>query len=75
MSRNRRRSNPAFWLLWLLAASIGPLFLAVSAQAPLMQAWFASGDDRDPYFLYAASNAGSLLALLAYPFVVEPLGR
>ncbi|MFC3713771.1 spermidine synthase [Sphingoaurantiacus capsulatus] len=66
-------SNPAFWLLGLLAASIGPLFLAVSAQAPLMQAWFAAGDDRDPYFLYAASNAGSLLALLAYPFLVEPL--
>lgn len=65
-------SNPAPWLLGLLAASIGPLFLMVAAQAPLMQAWFASGDDRDPYFLYAASNAGSLLALLAYPFVVEP---
>ena len=66
-------SNPAFWLLGLLAASIGPLFFAVSAQAPLMQAWFARGDSRDPYFLYAASNAGSLLALLAYPFIVEPL--
>jgi spermidine synthase len=66
-------SNPAFWLLGLMAASIGPLFFAVAAQAPLMQAWFAAGDDRDPYFLYAASNAGSLLALLAYPFVVEPL--
>jgi len=66
-------SNPAFWLLGLMAASIGPLFFAVSAQAPLMQAWFAAGDDRDPYFLYAASNAGSLLALLAYPFLVEPL--
>lgn len=65
-------SNPAPWLLGLLAASIGPLFFAVAAQAPLMQAWYAAGDDRDPYFLYAASNAGSLLALLAYPFVVEP---
>lgn len=66
-------SNPAFWLLGLFAASIGPLFFAVSAQAPLMQAWFARDDGQDPYFLYAASNAGSLLALLAYPFVVEPL--
>jgi len=65
--------NPAPWLLWLLAASIGPLFLAVAAQAPLMQAWYArAGDGEDPYFLYAASNAGSLLALLAYPFAVEP---
>src|SRR5687768_12581900 len=65
-------SNPAPWLLGLLGASIGPLFFMVAAQAPLMQAWFAWGDDRDPYFLYAASNAGSLLALLAYPFIVEP---
>lgn len=65
--------NPALWLLGLLGASIGPLFFAVSAQAPLMQAWYAKdGDGPDPYFLYAASNAGSLLALLAYPFVVEP---
>lgn len=65
--------NPALWLLGLLGASIGPLFFAVSAQAPLMQAWYASAEDEaDPYFLYAASNAGSLLALLAYPFIVEP---
>jgi spermidine synthase len=65
--------NPAPWLLWLLAASIGPLFFAVSAQAPLMQAWYAADDAaKDPYFLYAASNAGSLLALLAYPFIIEP---
>lgn len=66
-------SNPAPWLLALLGASIGPLFFAVAAQAPLMQAWYAAtGDDGDPYFLYAASNSGSLLALLAYPFIVEP---
>jgi SAM-dependent methyltransferase len=65
-------SNPAPWLLALLGASIGPLFFAVAAQAPLMQAWYAAGDEGDPYFLYAASNAGSLLALLAYPFIVEP---
>ena len=65
-------SNPAPWLLGLLSASIGPLFFVVAAQAPLMQTWFARGDTSDPYFLYAASNAGSLLALLAYPFVVEP---
>lgn len=66
------------WLLGLLAVSIGPLFLVVAAQAPLMQAWFARSGDRDaanPYFLYAASNAGSLLGLLCYPFVLEPLTR
>ena len=47
----------------------------VSATAPLVQGWFALiGHHRssDPYFLYAASNAGSLLALLCYPFVIEP---
>ncbi len=55
--------------------SIGLPFMAVSANAPLLQAWFArSGhpNARDPYFLYAASNLGSLIALLGYPFVLEP---
>ncbi len=66
----------ALWLLQLLALSIGPVFLVVAAQAPLMQAWFARSSDPDaysPYFLYAASNAGSLGGLLAYPFLLEPL--
>ncbi len=66
-------ANPAPWLLMLLTLSIGPLFFAISAQAPLMQSWFArASGGRDPYFLYAASNAGSLLALIAYPLLVEP---
>ncbi|MFQ3666725.1 MAG: hypothetical protein SNJ79_11985, partial [Sphingomonadaceae bacterium] len=67
--------HEARWLLLLLAAGIGPLFVAVAAQAPLMQAWFARSRDieaRDPWFLYAASNAGSLLGLLSYPFLLEP---
>ncbi|WP_448585091.1 fused MFS/spermidine synthase [Thermaurantiacus sp.] len=66
----------ARWLLLLLASAIGPLFVAVAAQAPLMQAWFAHSRDpaaADPWFLYAASNAGSLAGLLAYPFLLEPL--
>ena len=65
----------AIWLLQLLALSIGPVFVAVSAQAPLMQAWFARSPDpaaASPFFLYSASNAGSLLGLLAYPFLLEP---
>ncbi|MGL6044334.1 MAG: fused MFS/spermidine synthase [Sandaracinobacteroides sp.] len=65
----------ALWLLQLLAVSIGPVFVAVSAQAPLMQAWFARSPDpaaASPFFLYAASNAGSLAGLLAYPFLLEP---
>lgn len=66
------------WLLLLFAVSVGLPFFAVSANGPLLQAWFARtghAHARDPYFLYAASNIGSFLALLAYPFVVEPTLR
>lgn len=66
----------AWFLLGLFTASIGFPFFALSANGPLLQAWFArSGhpDAKNPYFLYAASNIGSLLALFAYPFVAEPL--
>lgn len=69
--------QPALWLLGVLAVSIGAPFAALSATAPLLQAWYARlrGGDRDPYVLYAASNLGSLLALVAYPVLVEPLLR
>ncbi|HEU0066784.1 MAG TPA: hypothetical protein VFQ57_06045 [Sphingomonas sp.] len=67
-------ASPAFWVPWLLVTSIGPLFFAVSAQAPLIQRWFALGSGgRDPYALYAASNLGSFGGLIAYPLLVEPL--
>lgn len=61
------------WVPLLLLASIGPVFFAVSAQAPLMQRWFAA-DARagDPYYLYAASNLGSFAGLISYPALVEP---
>ncbi|MDD5272794.1 MAG: fused MFS/spermidine synthase [Methylovulum sp.] len=68
-------SNPTFWLLSTLALAIGLPFFVLSTTAPLIQKWFAQiGHDssHDPYFLYAASNTGSLLALLSYPFIVEP---
>jgi SAM-dependent methyltransferase len=68
----------AFWLLGLFAASIGLPFFALAANAPLMQAWFVRTDHpsaRDPYFLFAASNVGSFLALISYPTVVEPFLR
>ncbi|HXL69379.1 MAG TPA: fused MFS/spermidine synthase [Xanthobacteraceae bacterium] len=71
-------SGEAFWLLGLFAVSIGLPFFALAANAPLLQAWFArSGHPSagDPYFLYAASNVGSFLALLSYPFVIEPFTR
>jgi hypothetical protein len=64
----------ALWLIGVFAVSVGLPFFAVSANGPLLQAWFARTGHphaNDPYFLYGASNIGSLLALLAYPFVVE----
>src|ERR1700686_2857317 len=63
------------FLLGLFGFSIGFPFFALSANGPLLQAWFARSGLRqaeNPYFLYAASNTGSLLALFAYPFVAEP---
>ncbi|HEU0099819.1 MAG TPA: fused MFS/spermidine synthase [Allosphingosinicella sp.] len=67
-------SAPALWAPWFLASSIGPLFFIVSAQAPLMQRWYAlEGARGDPYPLYAASNLGSFAGLLSYPLLVEPL--
>lgn len=66
---------PAPWLLLALALGFGLPYVAVAATGPLVQRWFASTDDpraSDPYFLYAASNAGSFAGLLVYPFLVEP---
>jgi hypothetical protein len=65
--------SPVLWTPWLLLTSIGPLFFAVSAGAPLVQRWYAlASGGRDPYALYAASNLGSFGGLLAYPLLVEP---
>ncbi len=69
--------HPSLWLLGVLAASVGAPFAVLSATAPLVQAWHArtihAETGAEPYVLYAASNLGSLLALLAYPALVEPL--
>lgn len=67
--------NPTWKLLGLLVVSIGLPFFVVATSAPLLQKWFAGTGHpagRDPYFLYAASNLGSMLALLSYPVLVEP---
>jgi spermidine synthase len=67
--------EPALWQLGLFSVAVGLPFVAVAANAPLLQAWFAKTGHRnagDPYFLYAASNLGSMLALLGYPLVLEP---
>lgn len=69
------QQSPIIWLLTTLLVTVGPPFLFLSATAPLLQKWFSHTSHRsarDPYFLYAVSNAGSMLALLAFPFVFEP---
>src|SRR5262245_25197558 len=68
-------THPTLWLLGTLIRSVGIPFCIVSTTAPLLQNWLSktsSASGRDPYFLYAVSNAGSLLALLAYPVAMEP---
>jgi len=68
-------ADPAVWQLLQLVRYVAVPFFVISTTAPLLQSWFARTQDpaaRDPYFLYAASNVGSLLALMLYPFVFEP---
>lgn len=66
---------PTYWLLGLFAVALGLPFFVLSATAPLLQRWFSMlghEDSEDPYHLYAASNLGSLGALLAFPLLLEP---
>jgi spermidine synthase len=65
--------SPGLRILAMLSANVGPPFLLLAATGPLVQAWFARVfPTRSPYPLYAVSNAGSLLALLSYPVLIEP---
>ncbi len=64
--------NPIPWLLLLMAATVGLPFLTLSMLSPLLQRWLAVCGAKNPYWLYAASNAGSLIGLLAYPLAIEP---
>ena len=67
--------HPAATILAALAASVGFPFFVLSAGSPLLQKWFsgtAHADAGDPYFLYAASNLGSFVGLIAYPIALEP---
>lgn len=66
-------AHPSLGLLALLLRTIGLPFFVLSTTSPLLQRWFAELGERDPYYLYAASNAGSMLALVGYPLVVDPL--
>jgi len=66
--------HPAGWLLMLFSVAVGLPFFAVATTSPLLQRWFTAtrpGAARDPYFLYSASNLGSLIALVGYPLIVE----
>ncbi|MFM8469606.1 MAG: spermidine synthase, partial [Limisphaerales bacterium] len=64
---------PITHILLLLGATIGLPYFVVSTTGPLMQSWFSHlHPGKSPYRLYALSNIGSLLALLAYPFLIEP---
>lgn len=69
-------ASPVLWLLRTLLLMVGLPFVVLSTTGPLIQRWYAwSGGPRakDPYFLFAGSNLGSFVGLLAYPLVVEPL--
>lgn len=70
-----RVDQPAGLVLSVLLAAAGFPFFVLAAGSPLLQKWFANTDHpvaRDPYFLYAASNLGSMAGLIAYPTILEP---
>ncbi len=65
-------AEPTWHILWLLLLHVGPAYVMLASTAPLLQAWYAQTGGRGrPYRFYALSNAGSLIALLGYPFVLE----
>lgn len=67
--------NPILALIGLMIMTVGLPFFALSTSAPLLQKWFSHTNHQNannPYFLYVASNLGSLIALISYPFLIEP---
>ncbi len=67
-------ASPATAIIRLLVVTVGAPYLLLSASGPLLQHWFgAACPGRSPYRLYAVSNVGSMLGLLTYPFLFEPL--
>jgi len=71
MAHRELGTHPALSVLAMLGTSVAVPFFVLSTLAPALQRWFATRSE-DPYFLYAASNVGSLCALVAYPLVIEP---
>jgi hypothetical protein len=65
------QANYAWWVLQYLTRTVGWVVVLLSANGIILQRWFATTTN-DPYYLYSASNAGSFVALLAYPFLLEP---
>jgi len=65
--------QPVATILGLLSTSVGLPYLMLAATSPLLQSWYCRERKGTPYRLYALSNLASVAALLAYPFVVEPL--
>ena len=71
--RSQVQIDPAWRILGLLTFSIGLPFVLLSSTSPLLQTWYARrSSDRSPYHLFALSNLASLLALLSFPFLIEP---
>jgi hypothetical protein len=67
-------TSPVLAVLLVLLGSVGLPYFALSILSPSLQAWFSMAEkDKVPYRLYAVSNLGSLLALFAYPALLEPL--
>ncbi len=65
--------DPTFRILLLLAATIGLPYFILSSTTPLLQVWYVrKTGNQVPYRLFALSNFGSMLALLSFPFIVEP---
>jgi spermidine synthase len=72
--RPTSETEPTWRILGLLTATVGLPYFLLSSTGPLLQAWFARAYlGRSPYRLYALSNIGSLLALISYPVLIEPL--
>ena len=71
-------STPVLWMVGLLAVSVALPFFVLSTTSSLTQSWFArlgTASAKDPYFLYVASNIGSMIGLLGYPLLMQPLLR
>ncbi|MGB4058345.1 MAG: hypothetical protein WBK77_09710, partial [Alphaproteobacteria bacterium] len=68
--------DPTLWQLSLMLATVGGPFFILAGSAPMLQRWFSASGHKDadnPYFLYGASNLGSMTSLLAFPVLIEPL--